>query len=62
MVKNPAANAGDVREEGPIPGWERSPGGGNGPPAVFCLGISRTEKPGGYSPQGCKELDMAEAT
>ena len=29
-VKNLPANAGDVREAGSIPGWGRSPGGGNG--------------------------------
>ena len=30
MVKNSAANAGDARNMGSIPGWGRSPGGGNG--------------------------------
>ena len=30
MVKNPPANAGDVRDVGLIPGWRRSPGEGNG--------------------------------
>ena len=30
MVKNPAANAGDIRVAGSIPGSGRSPGGGNG--------------------------------
>ena len=29
MVKNPAANAGDVRVIGSIPGLGRSPGGGH---------------------------------
>ena len=32
VVKNPLANAGDIREVGLIPGWERSPGGGHGKP------------------------------
>ena len=32
MVKNPPANAGDVRNVGLIPGWGRSPGGGRGNP------------------------------
>ena len=32
VVKNLPANAGDVRDTGLIPGWERSPGGGNGNP------------------------------
>ena len=30
MVKNLPANAGDARDAGLIPGWGRSPGGGNG--------------------------------
>ena len=30
MVKNLPASAGDVRDMGLIPGWGRSPGGGNG--------------------------------
>ena len=32
MVKNPPANAGDVRDTGSIPVLERAPGGGNGNP------------------------------
>ena len=30
MVKNPPANAGDIRDMGSTPGSGRSPGGGNG--------------------------------
>ena len=30
MVKNPPANAGDIRDEGSMPGLGRSPGEGNG--------------------------------
>ena len=38
MVKNPPANAGDVRDTGSIPGLGRSPGGGHGNPLqYFCL-------------------------
>ena len=38
VVKNPPANAGDVRVEGSIPGLGRSPGVGNGNPLqYFCL-------------------------
>ena len=38
MVKNTPANAGDVRDEGSIPGLGRSPGGGNGNPLHYsCL-------------------------
>ena len=42
MVKNPIANAGDIRDLGSTPGLARSPGGGNGTPLhYFCLEISR---------------------
>ena len=38
VVKNPPANAGDVREAGLIPGWGRSPGEGHGNPLQYpCL-------------------------
>ena len=36
VVKNPPANAGDARDVGLIPGWGRSPGGGN-PLQYSCL-------------------------
>jgi len=32
VVKNPPANAGDIRDAGSIPDSERSPGGGHGNP------------------------------
>ena len=34
-VKNPLANAGDIRDLGSIPGLERSPGGGHGNPLQY---------------------------
>ena len=38
MVKHPAANAGDIRDMGYIPGWVRSLGGGHGNPLQYsCL-------------------------
>ena len=38
VVKNPPANAGDIRDIGSIPGSARSPGGGNGNPLQYsCL-------------------------
>ena len=38
VVKNPLANAGDVRDAGLIPGLGRSPGGGHGNPLQYsCL-------------------------
>ena len=39
VVKNPAANAGDARDVGSIPGSGKSPGGANGNPLQYsCLG------------------------
>ena len=41
VVKNPPANAGDMRDETSIPGSGRSPGGGHGNPLqYFCLEYS----------------------
>ena len=38
VVKNPPANAGDIRDTGSIPGLGRSPGGGDGNPLQYsCL-------------------------
>ena len=38
VVKNPIANAGDVKDVGSIPGLERSPGEGHGNPLQYsCL-------------------------
>ena len=38
MVKNPPANAGDLRDTGLIPGLGRSPRGGHGNPLQYsCL-------------------------
>ena len=38
VVKSLPAKAGDIRDEGSIPGWERFPGGGNGNPLQYlCL-------------------------
>ena len=37
-VKNPPANAGDIRDAGSVPGLGRSPGGGHGNPLQYsCL-------------------------
>ena len=35
VVKNPSADAGDIRDVGLIPGSERSPGGGPGNPLQY---------------------------
>ena len=34
-IKNPPANAGDIRDTGMSPGWGRSPGGGHGNPLQY---------------------------
>ena len=48
VVKNPPANAGDVRDMGSIPGLGRSPGGGHGNPLEYAnLENPMAEEPGG---------------
>ena len=48
VVKNPPANAGDIRDVGLIPGLRRSPGEGKGNPLQYSfLGNPWTEGPGG---------------
>ena len=48
VVKNLPANAGDKRDTGSTPGSGRAPGEGHGNPLQnSCLGIPRTEEPGG---------------
>ena len=37
VVKNLPANAGDIRDMGPVPGLGRSPGGGHGNPLQLFL-------------------------
>ena len=48
MVKNPLANAGDIRDTGSIPGSGRSPGGGHSNPlsSILAWRIPWTEEPG----------------
>ena len=64
VVKNLPANAGDIRDTGPIPGSGRSPGGGHSNlPQYSCL-----ENPHGqrslvsYSPWDHQESDTTEVT
>jgi len=64
VIKNPPANAGDIRDADLIPGSGRSPGGRHGNPGQYsCL-----ENPHGqrslavYSVQCCKESDRTEVT
>ena len=62
VVKNPPANAGDIRHMGSIPGLGRSSGGGHSNPLQYsCLENPHGQSSlVGYSPQGCKESDMTE--
>ena len=62
--RNSPANAGDIRDEGSIPGLGRSPGAEYGQPTpVFLPGESHGGRSlEGYSPQGRKESDSTDAT
>ena len=44
VVKNLPANAGDIKEEGSIPGLGRSPGGGRQPTPIFLPGESHEQR------------------
>ena len=57
VVKNPPANAGDIRDAGSIPGWKGSPGGGNGNPLQYsCLENPMGEEPGGLQSMGSQRV------
>ena len=59
-VKNPPANAGDVRDAESIPGSGVSPGGRSTP--IFLPGESHGQSClAGFSPQGHKGLDITDA-
>ena len=62
VVKNPPANAEDTGDLGSIPGFGRSPGGGNGNSLQYsCMEKSHGQRSlEGYSPSGHKELDTTE--
>ena len=63
VVMNLLAKAGDIRDVGLIPGWERAPGGGNGNTHQYsCLENPTDRGALGYSPWGHKELDRTGAT
>ena len=64
VVKNPPANAGDIRDSGSIPRLGRSPGGGHGNPLQYsCLENPHGQRSlEGYSPYGGNESDMTEVT
>ena len=51
MVKNPLANAGDIRDIGSVPGLARSPGG------VFLPGESHGQRSlAGYNPMALQRV------
>ena len=57
MVKNPSANAGEVRRGRLIPGLGRLPGGGHGNPLQYsCLENPGTEEPGGLHSIGSQRV------
>ena len=62
VVKNPPANAGDVKDMGSIPGWGRSPGGGHSNSLQYsCLENPHGQRSlVGYRPRGGKESDTTE--
>ena len=64
VVKNPPANAGNIRDMGSIPGSGGSPGGGvQQPTPVFLPGESHGQSSlAGYSRWSHKESDTTEVT
>ena len=62
VVKNPRANAGDIRDMSLIPGSERSPGAGHGNPLQYSCLENPMDRWVGYRLWGRKELDTTEAT
>ena len=64
MVKNPPANAGDVRDTDSIPESGRFPGRGYGNPLqCSCLEKFHEQRSlVGYHPGGCKEPNTTEYT
>ena len=62
VVKNPLANAGDIRDTGSIPGSGRFPGGGHGNPLQYSYleNLHGQKSLADYSPWGCKESDMTD--
>ena len=63
VVKNPPADAGDVRDTGLIPESRRSPGGEHGNPLQHsCLENPTCREAWRATAQGCKELDTTAVT
>ena len=67
VVKNPPANAGDIRDHQKLdstPGSGRSSGGGHGKPLQYSWPEEShgQRSLAGYGPEDHKELDITEAT
>ena len=63
VVKNPPANAGDMRDAGSIPGLGRSLEEGMAAHSnIHAQRIPQTEEPCGLQPVGHTEWDMTEVT
>ena len=63
VVKNPPANAGDVRDTASIPWLERSPGGGHGNPLQHsCLENPMNRGASQATVHSITESDMTEPT
>ena len=64
VIKNPPANAGDIRDAGSVPGLERSARGDHGNPLQYSCLENHVDRGacGGYSPQSHKKSDTTEAT
>ena len=63
MVKNPSANAGDIRDSGLIPGSGSSSGGGHGNPLqYYCLENLMDRGACWATVHMVAESDMTEAT
>ena len=59
VVKNPSANAGDVRDVGLIPESGQSPGGGRGNPLQYSYLENYMDRGAwGLQSMGCKEFHM----
>ena len=60
VVKNPPANAGDVRDAGSILGSGRSPGGGHGHPLQYSCLENPMDRGAWWGPWGRRESDVIE--
>ena len=62
VVKNPPANAGDIRDSGSIPGLGRSPGVGNGNPLHYSYLENSMDRGAWWAAvhEVSNELDMTE--